>query len=132
MLSRQLQGPGLVRWIARESKSAKVSGCFVSWQLYSYRYAVEISMAGVNDELVVSIEGVFAGFNSPCADRSNVVCCLSVPNRLLHNWHRASSSYKTSYIQLLNDAIRGNAITVDVHCDRLEQHLHRRAREVAS
>ena len=85
-------------------------------------------------DLVVEVESVSAAFtcrNRMDCDECPVVCCLRVPNRLLQEWHEQYRSDSTSMIELLNVAVRGRVVTVDVHCERLQQHLYRRAGEIA-
>lgn len=82
-----------------------------------------------SSDLEVTVDTV-----SACGRRDEewdpVVCCLRVPNRLLYAWHQTKRT--SSYVQLLNDAVRGHVVAVDVHCERLERHLHRRAGDIWS
>ena len=82
---------------------------------------------------VVEIESVSAGYRRHSSDNDNVVvCCLRVPNQLLQSWHADHMPTSPSYLELLNDAIRGGTITVDTNSQRLELQLQRRAGDVAS
>lgn len=81
-------------------------------------------------QVFVPVVGVDAGCNRPSTDWSGIVCCLKVPNCLLLRWYEGRGS-GTSYVEQLNEAIRDQVITVDVHCKRLEEHLQRRARATA-
>ena len=77
----------------------------------------------------VTIESMSVGFTRPTKDCESVICCIRVPNCLLHSWRLQvdTTTRDTSYIQLVNDHIRGKAITLDTKCERLETHLRRRA-----
>ena len=86
--------------------------------------------ASAGDRLVVTVEGVAAGYTRPTTDWESVILCLRIPNRLLCQWHSCRDSGH-SYIELLNNSVRDNAVTIDVHSARLERHLHRRAGEVS-
>ena len=55
----------------------------------------------------------------------NLACRLRVLNWLLLQWH--SEGNHSSYIQQVNGAIVDNIITLDVHCNRLERRIARRA-----
>ena len=82
---------------------------------------------------VVELESVSAGYRRHSSDNDNVVvCCLRVPNQLLQSWHADHMPTSPSYLELLNDAIRGGTITVDTNSQRLELQLQRRAGDVAS
>ena len=81
---------------------------------------------------VVEVETLSA--NSACrrVDKAcDVVCCLRVPNRLLQEWYEQFDASSTNLVELLNEAVRGRIVTVDVHCERLQLHLYRRAGDVA-
>ena len=86
-------------------------------------------MATSSSDLEVTVETVSA---CVCRDEGwdPVVCCLRVPNRLLYAWHQTKRT--SSYVQLLNDAVRGHVVAVNVHCERLERHLHHRAGDIKS
>ena len=85
----------------------------------------------------VTVESISSGCNRPTKECNAVVCCVRVPNRLLQAWYHTKvcgdtdTSEDTSYIQLLNDRVRGKTLTFDVNCERLENNLYRRASEVA-
>ena len=85
----------------------------------------------------VTVESISSGCNRPTKECNAVVCCVRVPNRLLQAWYHTKvcgdtdTSEDTSYIQLLNDHVRGKTLTFDVNCERLESNLYRRASEVA-
>ena len=82
-----------------------------------------------SSDLEVTVDTV-----SACGRRDEewdpVVCCLRVPNRLLYAWHQTKRT--SSYVQLLNDAVRGHVVAVNVHCERFERHLHHRAGDTKS
>ena len=83
--------------------------------------------------LEVTVENVSLSVTRPSEDSDRVACCLCVPNRLLWRWHSGSERpTNTSFVQLLNDAVRGHTVALDTHCERLERHLQRRAGEVSS
>lgn len=83
--------------------------------------------------LEVAVENVSSSITRPSEDSYRVACCLRVPNRLLWRWHSDSERpTDTSFVQLLNDAVRGHTVALDTHCERLERHLQRRAGEVSS
>ena len=87
--------------------------------------------------LVVEVESVSSGvqwrrlYDDDCG--RDVVCCVRVPNRFLRQWHaeKAAGSV-TSYIDQLNGAVHGRTVTFDVHCERLERRLGRKAGEVSN
>ena len=54
---------------------------------------------------------------------------LRVPNRLLLDWH-ALNQQGSCYLELLNEAIDDGAITVDVHCERLERRIAHQASSI--
>ena len=56
-----------------------------------------------------------------------IVCHLRLPNRLLSQWHKDVGGGQSTYLQLLNDAIVDQVVTVNIHCERLERRLAHRA-----
>lgn len=86
-------------------------------------------------DLVVEVESRSAAFTCRRSDDAcAVVCCLRIPNHLLQEWHQQFDSVPTTnYIELtlLNECVCGRTVTVDVHCERLQRHLYRRAGEIA-
>ena len=86
-------------------------------------------MATSSSDLEVTVETVSACVR--CDEGWDpVVCYLRVPNQLLYAWHQMKRT--SSYVQLLNDAVRGHVVAVNVHCERLECHLHHRAGDIKS
>ena len=78
----------------------------------------------------VTVEGRSTWSKRPTDDCDDVACCICVPNSLLQSWW-LERTHDTSYIQLVNDNVRGKIITLDSNCERLERRLYRKAGEVA-
>ena len=85
-----------------------------------------MATAEASSPLEVTIEDLAVG-HTRRTDWSDVACCLTIPNKLLQSWYKTEKDY----IQLVNTAIRGHTVTLDVNCERLEKQLRRRAAEVA-
>ena len=74
----------------------------------------------------VTVEGRSTWSKRPTDDCDDVACCICVPNSLLQSWW-LERTHDTSYIQLVNDNVRGKIITLDSNCERLERRLYRKA-----
>ena len=72
----------------------------------------------------VTVEGRSTWSKRPTDDCDDVACCICVPNSLLQSWW-LERTHDTSYIQLVNDNVRGKIITLDSNCERLERRLYR-------
>ena len=57
------------------------------------------------------------------------VCGLRIPNRLLFEWHKQVGQARAaeSWIEKVNSTIVDQAITLDVHCERLKRQIARKA-----
>ena len=78
----------------------------------------------------VTVEGRSTWSKRRTDECDDVACCICVPNSLLQSWW-LERTHDTSYIQLVNDNVRGKIITLDSNCERLERRLYRKAGEVA-
>ena len=59
---------------------------------------------------------------------SDAIFSLQVPNSLLLAWHnKVKDSTVPSYIEQLNSGIHNSAVAINVHCERLERRVTRRA-----
>ena len=63
---------------------------------------------------------------------SDTIFSLQVPNSLLLAWYsEVQEGTVPSYIEQLNSVIRDSAVAIDVHCERLERGIARRAGSTA-
>ena len=107
---------------------AVVNGKSASTRLHYNQVMVSAAALEENEparQHVVTVDIVQAGCNRPSVEWYHVVCCLCVPNRLLHTWHLRKDC-DCNYIELLNEAICDQVLTADTHFQHLEGHLWRR------
>ena len=63
---------------------------------------------------------IFRSVNKHSDKSDGLACGLAIPCSLLMSWRKEEGSY----VEQLNDAIRGHAIQIKSPCERVEGRLH--------
>ena len=88
--------------------------------------STECEAAAVESDFEVVIESSSKALKTTnsCTSLGKVICCLTIRNRLLHEWYCSRS---LPYVSQLNAQIAGHALMLNPNCHRVEENLARRA-----
>ena len=88
--------------------------------------STECEAAAVESDVEVVIENSSKALKTTnsCTSLGKVICCLTIRNRLLHEWYCSRS---LPYVSQLNAQIAGHALMLNPNCHRVEENLARRA-----